>query len=60
MDYMVCIGYGDHDTEELPVRGVADPDEAMLAAALLLASTTSEVWHIIDVLPIFPMPKGMH
>lgn len=59
MDYIVWVGHGDHDTEELPVKGVRSPQDAMVAAATMLLATHDLGWHIIDVLPVLPMPRRM-
>ena len=61
MDYLVWVGKGEHDTDSLPVRGVRNPIEAVCVAVVVLeAENDVGTYHIIDVVPIFPMAKGKH
>lgn len=60
MNYIVWVGHGDHDTECLPIRGAADPYEAVWFASLIVSAEHDDgTWHVIDVLPVLPMPKGV-
>jgi hypothetical protein len=62
MDFLVYVGHGNHDTDEITISNALDPLEAACAATALVLATRHDglEWYVIDVLPIFPMPKGKH